>query len=236
MLLCLKYSKGDEARFLSHLDLMRTMERAFRRACLPLAFSEGFNPHPRVSFASALAVGVTSEGEYLDLQLREDLSSQEVIERVNKVLPSGLNILAAVPVTQRKESLMALINRARYRVKVDFGEPVAGKAVEQVERVEQMIATVTALSSYLILRQGKKRVREVDIRPGLFELVGKVAGGKLILEMEVQTGSEGNIRPEEILVMVRETSPWPLGENLRIHRLGLYIYKNGQNWSPLETS
>ena len=90
MLLCLQYSKGEEARFLSHLDLMRAMERALRRARLPLAFSEGYNPHPRVAYASALAVGVTSEGEYLDLELEEDLSAQEVVD----ALSSGKLVVA----------------------------------------------------------------------------------------------------------------------------------------------
>jgi len=90
MRLCLKYSLEEEGCFLSHLDLMRLMERAFRRANLPLAFSEGFNPHPRVSFASALAVGVTSEGEYLDVQLRENIPIQEVQKRLNMALPSGI--------------------------------------------------------------------------------------------------------------------------------------------------
>lgn len=230
MLLCLKYSKENETRFLSHLDLMRTMERSFRRARLSLAFSEGFNPHPKVSFASALAVGVTSEAEYLDLQLQEDLPAQEVMERVNNVLPSGLKILAAVPVTKRKESLMALINRARYRVEVNFLEPI------NTQDVEQTIAKVLSLPSYVVMRQSKKGVHEVDIRSGLFELGGMIAGKKLLLEMEVQTGSGGNVRPEEIIEMARKTGAFLLGDNVHIHRLGLYIYEHGKNWSPLETS
>lgn len=228
MQLCLQYSKGEEARFLSHLDLMRAMERAFRRAQLPLAFSEGFNPHPRVAYASALAVGVTSEGEYLDLQLEEDLSAKEVVERLKVVLPAGLKILAVVPVTKRKESLMALINLARYRVEIPLLQ-----AVEQKE-VEEMITQILSRSTYLVLRQGKKGERQVDIRAGLLQLQGWLENKKLVLQMDVQTGSQGNIKPEEVVKMVKELSPLQLGENLRIHRVGLYIRGKDKIWSPLE--
>lgn len=228
MRLCLQYSKGEEARFLSHLDLMRAMERAFRRAQLPLTFSEGFNPHPRIAYASALAVGVTSDGEYLDVQLKEDLSAEEVVERLKVVLPAGLKILAAVPVTKRKESLMALINLARYRVEISLLQTVGQK------KVEEMITQILSRSTYLVLRQGKKGERQVDIRAGLFQLQGWLESKKLVLQMDLQTGSQGNVKPEEVVKMVKESSSLQLGENLRIHRVGLYIRGKDKIWSPLE--
>jgi radical SAM-linked protein len=228
MLLCLQYSKGEEVKFLSHLDLMRAMEKALRRAQLPMAFSEGYNPHPRVAYASALAVGVTSEGEYLDLELEEDLSAQEVVERLNHALPSGLKVLAAVPVTKRKKSLMALINMARYQVVISHFQ-----VIEQ-EDVEKMIVQVLSRSTYVVSRQGKRGVRQVDIRPGLFELQGRVVNQKLILQMDVQTGSGGNVRPEEVVEMVKEVGSFSWGEKIQIHRVGLYICEKGKNWSPLE--
>lgn len=239
MLLCLQYSKEEEARFLSHLDLMMAMERAFRRAGLPLAFSEGFNPHPRIAYASALAVGVTSEGEYLDLQLREELPPETVLERVNQVLPRGLRVKAVVPVVKRKQSLMAVINLARYRVEVPIIQGYdreIGKEHLPSEAIDEAIAQAMALPVYLVQRQGKKGKREVNIRPGIRELTGQIRGQKLILEMAVQTGSSGNVKPEEVVKMVRARSPWQLGENLRIHRLGLYIYADTQVWLPLERS
>lgn len=255
MLLCIQYSKEEEARFLSHLDLMTAMERAFRRAGLPLAFSEGFNPHPRVSFASALAVGVTSEAEYLDVQLLEEIPADEVLQRLNKVLPCGLCVRGAVPVTKRTESLMALINLARYRVEVPFhsGDGVSSAStsdgalyppVEDVagmqEKINKVISDVLATTTYLVQRKSKKGLREVDIRPGIRELTGRLKEGGaesiLLLEMAVQIGSDGNVKPEEVVGMIGALSPFHLGNNLRIHRLGLYIETNGHDWSPLELS
>lgn len=229
MLLCLQYSKEEEARFLSHLDLMTAMERAFRRAQLPLAFSEGFNPHPRISYASALAVGVTSEGEYLDLELEEDLAADEVWKRLQNFLPQGLKVLAVVPVTKRKESLMAIINMARYYVE----NPLL-QAIRQQD-VEKMINDALSLAEWVVVRQGKKGVREVDIRPGVYRLQGRIEK-KLILEMDVQTGSSGNVKPEEVLEILQRVSSFPWGKNIRVHRLGLFIREGDKIWSPLERS
>lgn len=236
MLLCLQYSKDEEARFLSHLDLMTAMERAFRRAQLPLAFSEGFNPHPRISYASALAVGVTSEDEYLDLQLMKDISAEEVMRRVRGTLPTGLRLLAAVPVTKRKESLMALINMARYRVEIRLLQ------VLKQETVEEMVNRVLSSTTCLVLRQGKKGEREVDIRPGLYWLEGRIEANsehensKLIIEMDVQTGSLGNVKPVEVMEILKEKSFFTWGNNIRIHRIGLFIREDDKIWSPLERS
>jgi len=238
MLLCLQYSKEEEARFLSHLDLMTAMERAFRRAQLPLAFSEGFNPHPRISYASALAVGVTSEGEFLDLELEEDLAADEVLKRLQNFLPQGLKVLAIVPVTKRKESLMAIINMARYHVDIPLLQ-----ALHQQD-VDKMINDALSTATWIILRQGKKGVREVDIRPGVYRVQGrienmvvdKIAKNKLIIEMDVQTGSSGNVKPEEVLEMLKTLSSFPWEANRRVHRLGLFIREEDKIWSPLERS
>lgn len=247
MLLCLQYSKTEEARFLSHLDLMTAMERAFRRAALPLAFSEGFNPHPRVSYASALAVGVTSEAEYLDVQLLdENISGKQVRERLNKALPRGLRILDAVPVIDRTASLMAIINAARYLVEVPFyglkadAHRTATDVQAEQEYIKAEIARVMATPSYFVRREGKKGLREVDIRPGLWQLSGSLKkegpGQKLLLEILVQTGSSGNVKPEEVVKMVSDITAFRLGENMRIHRLGLFIHTDIHDWSPLEKS
>lgn len=229
MLLCLQYSKEEEVRFLSHLDLMTAMERGFRRAQLPLAFSEGFNPHPRISYASALAVGVTSEGEYLDLELAEDLAADEVLNRLQNHLPQGLRVLAVVAVTKRKESLMAIINMARYRVDIPLWQAI------QQQDVDKMVNDALSLTAWVVLRQGKKGEREVDIRPGVYRLQGRIEK-TLTIEMDVQTGSSGNVKPEEVLEILKKASSF-LGEaNIRVHRLGLFIREEDKIWSPLERS
>ena len=85
----IKYGKTEAGKFISHLDLSRAWERAFRRAQIPVAYSQGFNPHPKISFGSALAVGVTSSGEYLDVSLKKIIPLKEIKGELSKYLPKG---------------------------------------------------------------------------------------------------------------------------------------------------
>ncbi|QNB45062.1 DUF2344 domain-containing protein [Thermanaerosceptrum fracticalcis] len=228
MLLRVKYAKTPEGRFLSHLDMARTMERAFRRARLPLAFSEGFNPHPKFSFGSALAVGVTSEGEYLDIELREDLPVEEVRSRLEAALPPGLKLLEMKKLENRGESLTAQINMARYILAIPLLQTVSR------EQLDEAIAAILAQSAFTITRQGKKGPREVNIREGIFDLKGKVEDNIVLLEMDLQTGSEGNVKPDEVLQMLRDKGNIPLAPIVRIHRQGLFIRKDDRIKTPME--
>ena len=89
------YTKGEEVKFISHLDLMRAISRAIRRTDLPIAYSQGFNPRMKMSFGQALKVGATSEGEEAKLTFEQEISPQEVMDRLNQVLPQGICILTS---------------------------------------------------------------------------------------------------------------------------------------------
>ncbi|MDI6731257.1 MAG: TIGR03936 family radical SAM-associated protein [Candidatus Margulisbacteria bacterium] len=91
----LKYKKGEGVKFISHRDLMRTFQRAVRRAGLPISYSQGFNPHMKISWGQALKVGATSEGEPAELQFERWINPKEVMQRLNQTLPAGLEILEA---------------------------------------------------------------------------------------------------------------------------------------------
>ncbi|OGC04979.1 hypothetical protein A2276_03385 [candidate division WOR-1 bacterium RIFOXYA12_FULL_43_27] len=87
------YTKGEEVKFISHLDLIRVFERAIRRANLPIAYSQGFNPRMKISYGQALKVGATSAGEEAKLTFEEEMSHKEVVDRLNAVLPKGIKLL-----------------------------------------------------------------------------------------------------------------------------------------------
>lgn len=227
MLVRLKYSKTQEGRFLSHLDLLRTMERTFRRAGLKLAFSEGFNPHPKMSFASALAVGVTSSGEYADVELREDMSLQELRERLQEALPSALEIQEIKPI-ERGESLSARINLARYEVYAPLEDPLTE------EELQRLITGLLQQPEIPVTRAGKKGPKEVNIRSGLYRLEGRAADSALILTMDVQTGSAGNVRPEEVLEALRQYGNLQTAPGVRLHRTGLFIKEDKGIKTPLD--
>ena len=104
MLIRMQFRKTKEGRFLSHLDLMHTWERVIRRSQLPLAFSQGFNPHPKINFASACAVGTTSDGEYMDMELTQELPLAEVQAALDRAMPPAFAV-TAMKVVQGKSAV-----------------------------------------------------------------------------------------------------------------------------------
>jgi radical SAM-linked protein len=115
----LKFGRGEELKFLSHLDLMRLWERALRRAGLPLAYSEGFTPHPQIALAAPLLVGVTSDAELMDVSLSRWVSPQSFMARIEKQLPRGITLLEALPVGQNVPSLQSQVKFVEYTVEVE---------------------------------------------------------------------------------------------------------------------
>jgi len=94
----LTYKKGEEVRFIGHLDMVRVFQRALRRADLPISYTEGFNPHPKISFGPALKLGLTSEDQTLTLTLEKPLSLEEIKLKLDEVLPAGISILTVAQI------------------------------------------------------------------------------------------------------------------------------------------
>ena len=122
-------TKGEEIRYISHLDYAGVMERAIRRAKLPAAYSEGFNPHIKMAFASALSLGVVSEAEYMDFELTRPLCQPEVFEKLSQALPEGVKLLRLKPVREPKpckgkkhKALMAEVEEAEYELLLPMAE------------------------------------------------------------------------------------------------------------------
>ena len=112
----LEITKGEPIRYISHLDFASLMQRAICRAHLPAAYSEGFNPHMKISFASALSVGVTSDAEYMDLELKKDICQPELFDKLSKALPPGVRLLKARQIDMRAKALMSIVDEASYSI------------------------------------------------------------------------------------------------------------------------
>ena len=119
------FSRGEELKYLSHLDVMRLWERALRRASLPLSYSQGFSPHPRISIAAPLPLGVTGEMELMDIIFQRRVSPYLVQKSLAEQLPGGMNIIGVAQVSQDEPSLQSQVRRAEYRVEIDTDKPVA---------------------------------------------------------------------------------------------------------------
>lgn len=214
----LEICKGEEVRFISHLDFMKAFERALRRAKIPVAFSEGFNPHPKIAFASALPVGVTSACELVDLELQEELPAAEVKQRLEKALPPGIKVNAVNRCHDKQPALMAVINRSEYLVRV---QAIPG-AVIHYQLLQEAIKSFLGKDALVVEKKTKKGLRERDIRKGVYSLRGWLEGNDIMLEMVLQTGTEGNVRPEDVLSGLISLG-LPLDKDFaRVHRTRLF--------------
>lgn len=205
-----QFSKGAEVQFLSHLDLVRTMERAIRRAGLPIAYSEGFTPRPIMSYGYALPVGILSGAEYGDFTFAVDLDPGEFVTLYNQHLPKGLEVLRAERRPEKTPTLMGEINAASWGVSL----PKVSGSVEQVRARWQWLQDV---DSFVVKRKTKKGSRELDVRPFLFA-VSEIASTStdIVFECLCGLGNEANLRMEE------------LGELLGFDHLEATITRTGQ--------
>ena len=231
MLIRMQFRKTREGRFLSHLDLMHTWERVIRRSRLPLAFSQGFNPHPKINFASACAVGTTSDGEYMDMELTEDMPLTQVKAALDQAMPPAFEVTALKVVQGKTPSLMSIITRARYQLWMEFVDEVTqtqlDDAVEQFWKREEIVV-------YRYKKNSKDK-KPVNIRPGVYQIELRAEGNYATLQILVQSGNEGNVRPEEVAYGLMSAGMPPVQSVVRIHRDGLYLLDEKENLiTPLD--
>ncbi len=195
------YEKTDNAKYISHLDFVRTYNRTMRRAGLPVAFSEGFNPHPLLSFALPLSVGYTSRCELLELKLTEELAEEEIRDRLNAVIPEGIRILSA----HRGKSRMKKLRFARYIV--------------TPERVPEDIGGFMALKETVIDKKTKSGVKDTDIRPDIRE-IRLLSNGRM--EMILSAGSDRNLKPDVVVKAMNKYIPGYDSGDCEYHRSAIY--------------
>lgn len=158
----LQFQKGDVVRYLGLLDLQRTIQRALRRSGLPIRYSNGFNPHIVMSFASALSSGIPGDAELLDVALsREDVTQEECLEAMNRVLPPSLRASRVRLVDDRFPKVSAALEQAEYRITLRGGE--AGK-------IAKAVPAFLSTEEIMALRKTKRQEVMVNIRPMIHAL------------------------------------------------------------------
>lgn len=224
----LEITKGEAIRYTSHLDYSRSMERALRRAKLPVAYSEGFNPHMKMAFASALSVGVTSDTEYLDIELAAEITAGTFSAALASQLPEGMALKRVRAITPQHAALMAVVNLASYRITL----PASGDA----ETVHDSVARFNAAAGVRYIKENPKGRREIDVKQYLPEPVGLiVTEAELQLSMTISITPTGSIKPSEVLsVLIRDFGLPVNGAAAVIHRTGLFVADKAGRRSPLD--
>lgn len=206
---------------------MRLFQRAFRKADIPMKYSEGFNPHPKFSIASALSLGVSSIGEYMDVELEKKISITTFIHRMNQVLPDDIKILKAEYIEENK-SVSSMIDWGFYKIQFKL------KNTLSEEEVKKNVEDILSLDEIIIIKQKKKkgkiREREKDIRPFIGNVVVKEVKDNLVsMEVLLKTGDSGNLKAIDFLSSLEKyTSLNIIDDTIRIHRLELYTERHGE--------
>lgn len=158
----IKYTKGPELRFVSHLDMMRIFQRAMKRAGLPIGYSHGFNPHQLMSFANPLSLGMTSIGEYLDVEFVDFEEEQQIVKKLNAIMNDGIEIVNATRMAQTAQNAMASITACEYEVYFNelLDAVTVNKYAEDFFNQKEIIA----------MKKTKNNNKETDIRPDIFKL------------------------------------------------------------------
>lgn len=201
------YRQDGPARFVSHLDILRVFERAGRRAGLPLAYTEGFNPRPRLTFAAPLPVGMSSAQEIVDIDFCQDILADELVAALARQMPGGLTILKGRKVSAAGPALMSVLDRALYTAQGSLDESIPSYEVDT--KMESFLGR----GEVFVERKTGKGWRRRDIRPGIRRLTWKNTADQIEFLMELQSGSRGNVRPDEVLIALAEVLP------LQPHRL-----------------
>lgn len=204
----IKFSKEGAVKFVGHLDTMRYFQKAIRRAKIPVAFSGGYSPHMIMSFAAPLGVGVTSRGEYFDLELREEMPVELIQSKLNEVMAEGFQVLSVIRTAEKKSSnSMAMVAAADYLVSFREGKELAAGWKDKIEEFY-------AQKEIVVLRKTKRSEKETDIKPWIYQL--QVRENQIFLQLS--TGSVHNLKPD----LVIEAFASYLGEELKPHALQIH--------------
>jgi len=187
----IRFSRGEEVKHISHLDIMRLWQRALIRSGIALAYSEGFNPHPKMSLAAPLAVGVTSDAELMDIILAKPVSPHNFTAALNQQLPAGIRISQVQAVGQTLPSLPAQVRFAEYEVEVE--------TQKKPEEVEAMVRSLLSLDKLPWEHQRDTGPKRYDLRALIDDIwLIDCQEGICILGMRLHCDNSGSGRPEQV--------------------------------------
>ena len=233
MIVRVKFTKIGYLKYLSHLDLVRLFTRAFSRADLPVKYTEGFNPHPKFSIGNPLSLGVESIAEYMELEIAEDIDPYEVMDKLNRVLPEGIALVAA-QISNGESSLSSIMKWSLYEIRLWLASE------EKKTRLDEILESWNKLDHVLIEKKRKKGKNKITVEKDILPLIGNLSfagvdeDGFAVLNALLKTGEEGNLKPIELAeAMNRELNLDADLDMTHIKRLEAFIEIDGKISNPL---
>lgn len=214
----IKFNKDSTVRFISHLDMMKTFQRAIRRAGLEAEYSHGFNPQMQMVFGAPLSLGFTSEAEYADFTFTNDYEPDDVKNRLIGALPTGLSVIDA-GIRTIKTNIMADIKYADY----DF-------ILFSTMSHESIVDKVMTAENLLVEKSRKGKTKTIDIRP----LIIKFEIDEDRVKILSKAGNQNNLNPRLLVEAIRKNIDKSV-EGIGYNRKEQYVERDGKKISPLET-
>lgn len=227
------FTKKNYLRYLSHLDLMRLFHRSFNRSQIPIRYSEGFNPHPKFSIAHPLSLGIESEGEFIDIDLVDEIPIEDFIKKMNDSLPKDIQIVKAEYV-EDDISITKLITCAYYEIKFLISKNL------ELEEIIRLINDWLENEEIFISRYRKKGKNKILVEENIKPLVGNVVikgfddDKFIVLNTLLKVGETGNLKPLDFIEAMNRDLDLNIDLDLvYIKRLRLYAENSGNLYNPL---
>ena len=192
----IKFAKSGNMKFIGHLDTMRYFQKAMRRADIDIAYSTGFSPHQIMSFAAPLGVGITSEGEYLDIEVNSTDSTEKSVAALNDAMVKGFSVLDYRKLPDNAKTAMSIVTCADYTLTYREGYEIDRTYEELCEAVHAFYEEPEKIE---IIKQTKKSEKIIDLKQLVYDFKVVQVEGKPAFYLKVSTGSSDNIKPELVL-------------------------------------
>ncbi len=211
----IRFEKTGRAKYISHLDLMRTFQHSFIRSGIKIKHTEGFNPHPYISIALPLQLGSESLCEVLDIQIEDDMSPKAVPEKLNPWLPEGIRAISgALPINK-----VGLLKYVRCSVTLIYDD---GRAAERLDKIAELFGR----DKLVIIKKTKRGEGELDLAPNLSELAVESLSDTEIRVTALVTAVNPTVNPSNLLDAVKQNAPELEPDFARYMRLEVYDEKH----------
>ena len=216
----IKYTKTGVLKYIGHLDMMRYFQKLLRRSGMDIGFTQGYSPHPEISIALPLGIGVTSEAEYMDVTVNSCGHSAEMIELLNKDQVEGVRVLSFRQVPDgRRSNCMAIVSAARYQA--TFSGSMKAEISSRKLVIEERLQDMLAQSSIIIRKKTKRSDGDADIRPLVYE--AQSVASLSSIELLLAAGSANSLNPDTFMrAFAEHCGIEPQGIPWHIHRLEIY--------------
>lgn len=224
----IKFSKTGCMKFIGHLDIMRYFQKAIKRANIDIKYSEGYNPHQVMSFAAPLGVGLTSEGEYLDIELNSSIPSKQAVAALNETMVEGMEILEFSYLPDTAKNAMSSICAGEYYLYLKDG--FISETFSSQQSLEIAFNRFMEQDEIIVTKETKKGEATFDLKPHIYgwDVIQHEEFG-ITLNLILATGSETNIKPEFVLAnFYKFLEIEEVFTNYQIHRVDLYTFMDGE--------